>query len=808
MKHLPVVRLLLATSSLGLGLSLPATAAEGDTQPAAKGFALEEVYVTARRKEERLQDVPISMTVFDQQQLDNANITNAGDLANFVPSLQVNTRFGGDTTTFAIRGFSQELRTTSSVGVYFAEVVAPRGANTQNSGDGAGPGDYFDLQNVQVLKGPQGTLFGRNSTGGAILITPQRPTEEHEGYFEASAGNYDMWRTQGVINTPVSDRVRLRLGVDHQERDGYLDNFSGIGPGHFADTDYTAVRGSAVVDITDTVENYTIVRYTHSENNGYPGSLIDCKPDAALGIIFCNDDLASRKATGNDGFYDVYSFVPDPVSEQELAQVINTTSWEINDNFTLKNILAYADFETKNRSALFGTNWQYPLRNGTFQPVIFQMVGTNDDYPTTDQSTFVEELQLQGTSFDDRLTWQTGLYYEKSEPDGDYGAQSPAIISCDLATASSPNPADFRCNNLISQGTLQSTHGGATYENMAVYAQGTYDITEQWDVTAGLRYTDDKTTGKVTDTINFFPVDAQNGGYFPSDRQSVTFRTPESQSKEPTWLLGAGYHPEDDILLYAKYARGYRQGSINLGGSDGLDTHDPESIDSYELGAKTSFFGRFPSTFNVAAFYNDLKDQQIQFGYFKTSGVGTTAIVNAGASTIWGAEAEATVQLTESLILSASYTYLNTEVDELVLPPCPPTICSPISTPNATTAAGEPLPYSPENKFVINASYLLPVDPSWGEMSASATYAYIDDMQAVAEAVSIYATLPDYSLVNLNYDWKGIMGKPFDLSIFASNVFNEKYITSISGTYENGVETGQVSVPRMYGVRVRYNWGG
>ena len=140
------------------------------------------------------------------------------------------------------------------------------------------------------------------------------------------------------------------------------------------------------------------------------------------------------------------------------------------------------------------------------------MVGTSDAYPTTDQGTFVEELQFQGTSLDDRLNWQTGLYYEKSEPDGDYGAQSPAIISCDLATASSSNPADFRCNNFLSPqeavGSVQSTRGGVTYENMAVYAQGTYDITEQWDVTAGVRYTDDKTTGKVTDTINYFPGDA------------------------------------------------------------------------------------------------------------------------------------------------------------------------------------------------------------------------------------------------------------------------------------------------------------
>ncbi len=792
---------LLATSALSAGLSLPTVAQESETQPAAKGFALEEVVVTAQRREERLQDVPISMSVFSQEQLDDANIANAGDLANFVPSLQTNTRFGGDTTTFAIRGFGQELRTTASVGVYFADVVAPRGANTQNSGDGAGPGDFFDLQNVQVLKGPQGTLFGRNSTGGAILITPQRPTEELGGYVEGSAGNYGMWRTQGVVNTPAGDKVRLRFGIDHQERDGYLDNWSGIGPDEFANMDYTAFRASMVIDITDTIENYSIVRYTESENKGFPGSLIDCNGAAPLGAIFCTADLANRQATGNDGFYDVYSFVPDPVSEQELAQVINTTSWEINDNYTLKNILSYADLETKNRSALFGTDWYFPTAAGP-QPFIFQAIGTLPNNPTTDQATFVEELQLQGTSLDERLTWQSGLYYEKSEPDGDYGAQSPAIISCDLNTTGGSNPADFRCNDFLGAGSVQSTKGGATYENMAVYAQGTYDITDQWDATVGVRYTDDKTTGQVTDTVNYFPA-VPAGGYVGPDGQLIEYRNPESQSTEPTWLLGVGYRPVTDVLTYAKYARGYRQGSVNIGGTTGFDTHDPETVDSYEIGTKTSFFGRFPGTFNVAAFYNDLQDQQIQFGYFKFSGVGTTAIVNAGGSTVWGMEADGNVYLTESVLFSGSYTYLNTQVDELIFPNIP----SPQQV-STTTAEGEPLPYSPENKLAATLSYLLPVDPKWGDLRASVTYAYIDEMQAVAEEASIYATLPDYTLVTLNFDWSGIGGKPIDMSIFATNVTDEEYITSISGTYGNGVETGQVGVPRMYGVRLRYNFGG
>src|SRR5690554_3411353 len=259
-KHTLYSSILLASATMGAAVAVPAVAQERPS------FQLEEIVVTARRREESLQEVPVSMTVLTQEQMHNANITNASDIATYTPSLHANQRFGSDSTNFAIRGFSQELRTTSSVGVYFAEVVAPRGANTTQSGDGAGPGDFFDLESVQVLKGPQGTLFGRNTTGGAVLLTPKKPTDELEGYAEVSMGNYDMGRAQGVINIPVSDTFRVRLGVDHQERDGYMKNISDIGPSHFADIGYTSFRASAVWDVTDTLENYTIVKYTDSAN--------------------------------------------------------------------------------------------------------------------------------------------------------------------------------------------------------------------------------------------------------------------------------------------------------------------------------------------------------------------------------------------------------------------------------------------------------------------------------------------------------------------------------------------------------------
>ena len=149
--------------------------AGAQTTPLPSAGDLTEIVVTAQRVEERAQDVPISMTVFNQQQLSNRNVVNMDDLAAYTPSLSANNNFGSANSTFAIRGFVQDIGTQPSVGVYFADVVAPRGASNNISvGDGAGPGTFWDLQNVQVLKGPQGTLYGRNTTGGAILIVPDR----------------------------------------------------------------------------------------------------------------------------------------------------------------------------------------------------------------------------------------------------------------------------------------------------------------------------------------------------------------------------------------------------------------------------------------------------------------------------------------------------------------------------------------------------------------------------------------------------------------------------------------------------------
>jgi iron complex outermembrane receptor protein len=801
---------------LGTNLAGPAQTQESIPPYGPDALQLEEVVVTARRREEFLQDVPISITVFNQQQLDRNNVVNAGDLATYTPSLSVNQRFGGENTSFAIRGFTQELRTTASVGTYFAEVVAPRGANTQTSGDGAGPGAFFDLENVQVLKGPQGTLFGRNTTGGAVLITPRQPTDELEGYLEGSAGNYDMYRTQGVVNIPASDRVRLRFGVDQQTRDGYLDNISDVGPSDFADVDYIAGRASMVIDITDSLSNYTVGTYSDSKTNGQPSTLIACDgatpPKAILGFLYvpdCQAQLARQQAAGQNDFYDVANNLPFAGLKIEQWQIINHTDWEITDDIVLKNIMSYANLNSTNAADLFGLD--FPQPNGSQR--IFAMAGIRPGVTTTNQDTKVEELQLQGSSFDDTLTWQGGIYYENSEPKGNTGTQNAGQIFCDPGTLNTDNPNDFRCDTAFALSNVAYNLEGVEYDNRAVYTQATYDINDELSITGGARYTWDKTKGFAKSTVYGFDSDgvleAPNS---VSDRPLVKM---EQESDKPTWVTDLSYTPSADVLLYGKYSRGYRQGNVNPAGEhtpspsgERIDIHAPEKVDTYEIGTKTSFEGVLPGTFNVAAFYNDFRDQQLQNGIFTTTGNGSTAIVNAGKSRIWGVEVESTVAPIDRLQLSLAYTYLNTEVLEL------DDVSALIGSTGAraaslSTSEGEELPYSPKHHAVASAQYLLPVPEQYGDVTLGTTYVYYSEQLAVSETASPdYFELDGYKLVNFNVNWNRIAGSAFDASLFVTNTFNEEYQVYLAGLWSStGFESAMTGMPRMFGARIRYSFG-
>ncbi|MBU6268203.1 MAG: TonB-dependent receptor plug domain-containing protein, partial [Sphingomonadales bacterium] len=457
--HIRASHAALATA-LFVGLAAPAQAQSTADAPT-------DIIVTARRVEERLQDVPISITVMNQSQLAAHNVVSAQDLARTTPSLQVNTGFGNENTTFSLRGFSQDISSAPTVGTYFADVVAPRGGSFSTpAGEGAGPGAFFDLQNVQVLKGPQGTLQGRNTTGGAVMLVPTKPTRKLEGYVEGSLGNFSAKGVQAVINVPFSDSLRARFGIDRQKRDGYIVNGSGIGPKDFNNLDYTALRASVVADLAPNLENYTIATYTNSHTNGSVQKVFA----AGAGQLqaFAMDQLARQAPLG---FYGVLTDMPDSSTRTRQWQVINTTRWLATDNLTIKNIVSYGEYRQQLRQPQFATNFiaspatlygylgyfnaianfsvlpgaaaspQTPAfaaaiiqgqlaaggipdpstwANGNLGATLaglngakfnYAQINPNPGHEFSAAKTFTEELQFQGNFMDGKLNWQAGFYF-------------------------------------------------------------------------------------------------------------------------------------------------------------------------------------------------------------------------------------------------------------------------------------------------------------------------------------------------------------------------------------------------------------
>jgi len=816
-----------AGTALGASLAAPAWAQDGGEAAAESGGG-GDIIVTARRVEERLQDVPVSITVFNQAQIDDRNVVSANDLATYTPSLSANSRYGSENTSFAIRGFSQEARTTASVGVYFADVVSPRGGGSSiATGDGAGPGSFFDLQNVQVLKGPQGTLFGRNTTGGAVLLVPKKPTDNLEGYVEGSIGNYDMRRVQAVLNVPLAETFRFRIGVDRMTRDGYLRNISGVGPKDFNDTDYWAVRASIVADLTPSLENYTIVSYSRSDTNGQLQSIRDCNP--ATGryplLQLCQQQL--DRLSGRSP-YDVELSTPGVYSLLEQWQIINTTTWTVSDNLTIKNIASYSQLRNKVNADFFGTLWEvpetFPNATGTGTVSSGAFAGSRTSFNTAftppgatlaNQQNFSEELQLQG-SFGDRLTWQAGGYVELSDPLGYNGVWAASNLTC-------TDRFNFQCFSPLPSiggpnGSMTLQRFRSSYHDFGIYSQATYAITDALNLTGGLRYTWDITRSRAYNAQYTFDPAGEvvsrlcaNPLVVPRTQQisrpEECFQNLEQRSNAPTWMVSLDYTPVKDVMLYAKYARGYRQGSTNPLGAGGFQTFEPERVDTYEIGGKASWRGAVPGFFNVAAFYNDFQNQQLQQGFLDTRaptpGVAISppnaAIVNVGKSRIQGVEVEAGIGPVAGVRLDVSYAYIDSKLKEVTDPVFPEG--SPYNA-FIPLIPGNPLPFTPKHKYTVSANYTLPVPEEIGEISIGGNFTYVGKQFVLATA---YGTLPSYELLNFNVNWKSIGGSPIDLSAFVTNATKEVYYLSVGDS--SGFVNSPVGAPRMYGLRLRYNFG-
>ncbi|MFT4056892.1 MAG: TonB-dependent receptor [Novosphingobium sp.] len=840
-------------------VAVPAVAFTGlASGPAlAQGINPDEIIVTARRTEERLQDVPISITVFTGDQIQKRNIAVASDLAVFTPSLSVNTRYGPEKSTFSIRGFNQDASTAPTVGVYFADVVGVRAQGGTAGGNTVGAGTFTDLQNVQVLKGPQGTLQGRNTTGGAVLLVPTKPTDLLEGSIEGTYGNYDQKRVQAVFNAPLADTFKVRLSIDRNERDGYMKNKSGVGPKDYNDINYFYGRLSVVADLTPNLENYTIFHYSRSDTNGYASRLEGCDANpgdprtinpATISAINPNgskynmsryytslaacDQVARQNARG-DGPLDVDVSDPDPRIFLRTWQAINTTTWQASDTITIKNIISYGEYREQSQFQLDSDNFfvpdtpitrYYAARGGpqVGQPFDYIQLGTQPGHDAAAGSTTTEELQVQGRSADGKFNFVVGGYLEFSRPlgfnqqrTGIYGnCVDPGILNC---TGGIPlSDSSPFAGTIISESRTR-----LAFDNHGIFAQGTYHFTDQLALTLGGRWTFDKisgysesnrrvfatvpTVGTVlsqwvcNDNLNHADVNLRtNGGDLSACGTHIV-----NKSNKPTWLVDIDFKPTPDTLVYAKYARGYRQGTVNFT-NPGLETALPEKVDAYEVGAKLTFRGGLPGYFNVAGFWNDFSNQQV-FGALipkPDSGLaGGAAIINAGKSVIRGVEVDAGVTPFQGLRLSAGYTYLDTKLKELI----PPTLSadSPFLQIIPRGQIGGPLTYSPKHKLSLSGDYAVSLGEGVGELNLGAVFTY-----TASQRVDGYTSIPGYSLVNLNAGINEVAGTGFDLTLFAQNVTNKHYRVTSTGSYDStGILDFMYGVPRVYGLRLKYAFG-
>jgi iron complex outermembrane receptor protein len=772
-------------------------------QTAQAGSAdLTEVIVTARRIEERAQDVPISMTVLNQKQLADKGIVTASDLAAATPGLSVDSEFGQEAASFSIRGFAQQLQSTPSVAVYFADAVVPRGGNVgQSAGSGVAPGSFFDLENVQVLKGPQGTLFGRNTDGGAVLLVPRKPTAEFEGYVEGGFGNYAMHEVQAVLNLPISDALRVRVAVNDQTRNGFENNVSGIGPSDFENLDYTAARLSLVADITPNLENYTVAAYNLSVTNGILPQAFACNPAQPTGPTLCASTLAALQGKGP---YAVANNLEGAESYLKQIQVVNTTSWEVSDHLKVKNIANYAELTTILDSGLFGAYLiqapGVPGYIGYFTSTVNpRVIGAK----TTDQYTWSDELQLSGSALDNKLNWQGGGYVERSGPLGDLtGTRSANFVIC-------PDVSRFLCSGA---GVVDMNLASVHWLDDGVFGQATYSILDNLKITGGTRYTWDRSTASVNST-NYAGFPLTIPGPYSFVFCSSAFTTPANNcaasfaqnSKAPTGTVDIDYFPTPDLLLYAKYSRGYRQGGVATFVADNYHLYNPEHVDSYELGEKWSFSGEINGTFDVTGHYNNFTDQQLLAGFTGPQVAPSSGIVNAGKSRIWGIELESTLQPVRPLTVGLSYSYLNTKLLSSFFQLPPGGAYNSIQFP---TVAGGPLPFSPKNKLSANAAYTFPLPDTLGVVSLGANYTYTSGL-LVSETAAPYGSINGYGLLGANLHWNDIMRSPVDVDLFVTNLTDKVYYNNVTQLYTTafGLAGRYLGEPRMYGAHIRVRLG-
>lgn len=632
--------------SLLLALSASAQTAGSDDIA-----GLEEVTVTAQRRSENVQSVPIAVSAFSPAELEKRNITSALDVIQYIPNMNGNNNTGlGSANSYYIRGLGNSDSLAAfdpPVGTYIDDVYIAR-QNANNFG-------LFDMERMEVLRGPQGTLFGRNTTGGAVNIILSKPGRERKGFVEVGYGSYNETRARGSFDLPVNDMLSLQLGAFYVESDGYADNISTGDEDNYLDE--KGVRLAARLTPSDSVTWDASVNYLYS------GSLnllnFECGTNSAPGTpAGCDERFTSTNiGSTNPTIQNVQISIPNPAGagtifvpttlasgkgDRDMGldtnQLILTSNlqFDVGETTSINLITGYVHLQqdyvfefqdgrqgrTIGGSTLTGLPTSPLLQN----PILVQnaagLASPNGSFALGTLSNgdqFSQEIKLSGNAFSDRLSYVSGLYFFREDNVTDFADLSTGFI-VPATTLATQVPRDYRTT------ILADRRADTTTQSWALYWQGDYKLTDRLTATAGIRYTDENKTFEITDLRDARAIPLVAGVPRPDlrletanlERQGI----PTSLSTElwtPRFALN--FKPTEDILLFASATRGFRSGGWNMRGGNAsvVTTFKPEKVWSYEAGVKSEWFDRRLRA-NVTLFSMDVEKFQAPSAFVDATG--------------------------------------------------------------------------------------------------------------------------------------------------------------------------------------------
>ena len=791
--------LLLVTAAMPAFAQSGPAAKSDAAAPAADANASGDIIVTARRTSENIQSTPVSVTAFGTESLRQAQIRDTQDLLFKTPGVFLAGSGGRENSNFSIRGQSKALAGNSAPGVisYFADVPAPTLGSSIST---------YDLSSVQVLKGPQGTLFGRNTTGGAILYYPTMPNYEFGGYLQASYGSYSAVVGEAAVNLPIVDqKVALRISGQYQKRDGWTKN---IGVGKDADDlDSQAFRATLLLEPVEGLKNTTIVDYYRNRSTGGASVLVDvfAGPNAltATGTLAgAQAQLALQRARG----IRVINSDVDAFEHADRFGITNRTEASLTDGIQLVNIFGYRHTKVDYFSSVDGLPTLISDGTGAIPRGLPVMVVGGRQ--TSDVEQFTNELQFRGKAADGKLDWLLGGFYLKSKPKGPTGTYIPIFIL--------PGFTNAPFNYGFSTETSKAVFGNIGY-NLDEIASGLR-------VNAGFRYTWDKIEacvgGGTSPNPVLSPADCNNA--VAAIRNSSVNTT---SSKAPTWTLGLDWQATPEVFLYAVTRRGYRAGGINsptlAGRLAPFQSFGPEKVTDVETGIRSDFrAGDVAFRFNASPFIGWYSNVQVPVTGLNTQATcsltapggtaapkspdgdcnanndpsGGTLLVNAGSTRVTGIDLSARIAPTPTLAFEAGATLLDLKTRSLTVPTDLQPYLRVLQVPFNLVA---------KQTFTAGVRWTLPVPESLAKTVFSGDFYHSSSVQ------SSDAILPSYNLVNVRLDFGSIAGSALDASIFVRNLFNKEYLASSNvGSNLLGVQSGFYGAPRTVNFELRYRFGG